>query len=495
MLPLIALVPLLTLGTSHQDSTVPDIPREFRAAWVATVANIDWPSQPGLSPDDQRSEMLRLLDTAVSMKLNAIIFQIRPSCDAMYNSKLEPWSEYLNGLQGRAPSPFYDPLEFVVTQAHARGLEVHCWFNPYRASLSAQKASFASSHLKYSHPDIVKQYGKFLWLDPGESYVQKHSLDVIRDVVHRYDIDGVHIDDYFYPYPEKGQEFPDDPSYHRYVSKGGKLDRSDWRRQNVDTFVHGMYEAIKKEKPWVKVGISPFGIYRPGIPDGIKAGVDQYADLYADCKKWLNEGWCDYFSPQLYWPIAQKPQSYPVLLDWWIEQNTRGRHIWPGLYTSRVGSDEGKTWQLQEVLDQISMTRGRPGSTGEVHFSMKVFLKNSQNISSTLSEGLYAHRALVPASPWLSDSTPAAPKVVARKGDDGKLSLDIKPGDKQFVRFYSIRVKVGRWLEPRVTDSRSVTLTIDPTISPDEISVTAIDRVGNQSQPTSVDLSTKVINR
>jgi len=483
MLPFLCGLTMLSRPGPTQGADAPEIPREFRAAWVATVDNIDWPSSRTLTVDQQKAEMLRLLDTAAALKLNAIVFQVRPSCDALYSSKLEPWSEYLTGLQGRAPTPNYDPLEFAVKEAHARGLELHCWFNPYRAGHPAQKGPLAKSHIKNSHPEIVKQYGRYLWLDPGEPLVQKHSLAVIRDVVHRYDIDGVHIDDYFYPYPEKGQDFPDGPSYKSYQNAGGQLNRNDWRRNNVDTFVQNLYRTIKSEKKWVKFGISPFGIYRPGFPESIKAGVDQYAELYADCKKWLNEGWCDYLSPQLYWPIAQKAQSYPVLLDWWISQNAKGRHIWPGLYTSRLGSEEGKTWPIKEVLDEIAVTRERPGATGEVHFSMKVFLDNRQNVLSVLGDGLYSHRSLVPASPWLGDDSPASPEVSAHKSDDGRWNLEIKPGDHKAVRFYTIRVKLGKWLEPRVTSNRSLTLSLDPGVTPDLISVTAIDRVGNQSQP------------
>lgn len=488
MLPLLCLLPAMLWTPPQVDLIPPAMPREFRAAWVATVANIDWPSKQTLTPDQQRTEMLRILDTAVQLRLNAIVFQVRPSADAMYPSKLEPWSEYLTGLQGKGPMPPFDPLAFAVDEAHARGLELHCWFNPYRAGHPIQKGPMADSHISRTHPEVVRKYGKYLWMDPGEPLVQRHTLDVIRDVVHRYDIDGVHIDDYFYPYPEGGKDFPDDPSYNRYKDHGGKLDRADWRRDNVDRFVHSLYTTIKAEKPWVKFGISPFGIYRPGIPDSIKAGIDQYAELYADCKKWLNEGWCDYFSPQLYWPIAQKAQSFPVLLDWWISQNTKKRHIWPGLYTSRVGGDEGKTWSLQEILDEIELTRSRPGSTGVVHFSMKAFLDNKQDIVGSLTKGFYAERALVPASPWLGSGMPSLPSVEVAKNNDGKWVVSMKPGDKHTVRFFTLRVKTDRWLMPRVTSRDRIVLGLDPGTEPTAISVTSVDRIGNESEPRVIPL-------
>lgn len=486
MLPLICAV---SMFSSKQAAETPDIPREFRAAWVATVDNIDWPSKRTLSVDQQQKEMIRILDTAVALKLNAIIFQIRPSCDALYSSKLEPWSEYLTGQQGTPPNPEYDPLEFAVEQAHSRGLELHCWLNPYRALHPAQKGPLAKNHLKNTHPEVVKQYARYLWLDPGEPLVLRHTLDVIKDIVKRYDIDGIHIDDYFYPYPENGLDFPDDVSYKRYTDHRGKLTKADWRRQNVDSFVESAYKEIKKEKVWVKFGISPFGIYRPGFPSTVTAGLDQYAELYADTRKWLNEGWCDYLSPQLYWPIAQKAQSFPALLDWWISENKKNRHIWPGMYTSRLGSEEGKTWNVKEILDQISLTRQRPGSTGEVHFSMKVFLDNRQNIDSLLSNGVYQHRALVPASPWLGDDEPATPKVTVKKTDDGRWQLEMKPGNRRPVRFYTVRVKLTRWLEPRFTSDSELTLGLEPGVTPSVISVTAVDRVGNQSDPKTIEPS------
>ncbi|RYG69763.1 hypothetical protein EON77_14425, partial [bacterium] len=255
------------------------MPREFRGVWVATVDNIDWPSRRNLSTAQQKAELLHILDVAQSMNLNAVIFQVRPSADALYPSKYEPWSEYLTGLQGRAPNPRWDPLEFACREAHARGLELHCWFNPYRAKHPAQKGPLARNHIAVTNPAVVKTYARYLWMDPGERRVQERSLNVMLDVVRRYDVDGVHIDDYFYPYQEKNSAgrlipFPDGPSYARYKKGGGTLTKPDWRRRNVDTFIENAYEGIHRTKPWVKFGISPFGIYRSGYPKGIEAGVD-----------------------------------------------------------------------------------------------------------------------------------------------------------------------------------------------------------------------------
>jgi uncharacterized lipoprotein YddW (UPF0748 family) len=272
----------------------PPPPREFRGTWIATVSNIDWPSKPGLSTDAQKSELIQLLDRAKNLKLNAVILQVRPACDAFYVSTIEPWSEYLTGRQGLAPDPGYDPLEFAVAAAHSRGLELHAWFNPFRAGHPSAKSPASSNHVSRRYPKLVKKYGSYLWLDPGEQVAQDYSTTVILDVVKRYDIDGVHLDDYFYPYQvanAKGGliDFPDDASWDRYQAAHGTLERNDWRRENVNRFIRNLYIRIKKEKRWVKFGISPFGIWRPGNPPKI-AGLDAYDHLYADSRKWILNG-------------------------------------------------------------------------------------------------------------------------------------------------------------------------------------------------------------
>jgi uncharacterized lipoprotein YddW (UPF0748 family) len=437
--PLPVPVPPAQTGT---ELTPPPAPREFRAAWVSTVANIDWPSKAGLNAAQQQAEAITILDRAKSMNLNAIVLQVRPGADAIYASDIEPWSEYLSGAQGKAPQPWYDPLKFWITQAHARGLELHAWFNPYRARHSAAKSPVAFNHISKTAPGAVKSYGRFLWMDPGEEVASKQTLAVILDVVKRYDIDGVHIDDYFYPYPvEAGAgpegaldgvsggkpelDFPDQPAWQRYLLSGGKLPRADWRRQNVNQLIEAMYKGIHAEKSWVRFGISPFGLGRPDRrPPGI-AGFSQYDKLYADAETWLENGWLDYLSPQLYWPIAQVPQAYGVLLDYWVAQNRQGRHIWPGLYTSRIGAPT-KSYAPDEIVQQISLTRTRPKAGGHVHFSIAALMENRQGISDRLKAGHYAGPALVPATPWLGGAGPGAPTVSVKAG--ARVSLKIVPG-------------------------------------------------------------------
>src|SRR6185503_5461665 len=302
---------LAVLATRLSAQEPPPTPREFRGAWVATVGNIDWPSRPTLNTWDQQRELLAILDRAVALKLNTIVFQIRPGADALYASPYEPWSQFLTGRQGRPPEPAWDPLSFAVEQAHKRGLELHAWFNPYRAAYSRDTVT-ARTHISRTDPSLVRSYDRYLWMDPGDLEVRRRSVRAVVDVAKRYDVDGVHIDDYFYPYPVtqagKKVDFPDSETYARYVKAGGKLAKDDWRRDNVDKLVEALYKGVHAVKPWVKVGISPFGIWRPGNPPQI-AGFDAYAEIYADSKKWLQNGWGDYFAPQLYWPIARPQQS------------------------------------------------------------------------------------------------------------------------------------------------------------------------------------------
>ena len=474
------------------------VPREFRAAWVATVDNIDWPSRRDLATAEQQQELIAMLDRARELHMNALVFQVRPAGDALYPSTLEPWSAYLTGAQGRAPSPAWDPLAFVVREAHARGIELHAWFNPYRARHPSDKSPLDPTHIAIAQPQLVKRYGSYLWMDPGEPAVIEKSVAVIVDVVRRYDVDGVHIDDYFYPYKERDSRgtllsFPDDPSFSAYTSAGGTLARDDWRRANVDTFVRRMYERVKQAKPWVKVGISPFGIWRPGYPSDVR-GFDSFAELYGDSRKWLREGWLDYASPQLYWPIAKDGQPYPSLLAWWSGENVKGRHMWPGNYTSRVGT--AAAWSADELVNQIGVTRRQGNATGNVHFSMSVFMPPKAGAASRTERELlaarlinetYASPALVPESPWLaSGNARLTPPAVRDERDarTGATFLIATAPPSQVVRTWVISRWDGRgWTtELRPADASALTLAV--VASPGEgvgYWLSWIDRVGRQS--------------
>jgi uncharacterized lipoprotein YddW (UPF0748 family) len=421
--------------TQLETHGLPEPAREFRAAWVATVANIDWPTKPGLPVAAQQQEARAILDRLVALGMNAVVFQVRPQADALYESELEPWSYYLTGRQGQAPEPFYDPLRFWCDEAHARGLQLHAWFNPYRAHHPAGKGPHADNSIVSSRPELCVTLGDdgYRWMDPSLPEVRAHSTAVVLDVVRRYDVDGVHFDDYFYPYPSYNDDadFPDQASYDAYVAGGGEMSRSDWRRAGVDTFLEELYAQIKAERPGCEFGISPFGIWRPGHPEGIQ-GLDQHEVLFADAKRWWNEGFVDYMTPQLYWPIAQIPQSFPVLLGWWDDENLNHRHLWPGTSIGRAKGDAGVT----EILNQVQVVRGMlRGDPGLCLFSMKVLMPADSALADALAKGPWASPALIPASPWLDPEPPAPPRATAagESADDRRFELDEAPADRFLV--------------------------------------------------------------
>lgn len=433
---------------------------------------------------EQQAEMVALLDLAKSLRMNTVVLQVRPACDAMYRSQLEPWSEYLTGKAGRAPGDGFDPLEFAVAEAHKRGLELHAWFNPYRAWHPSAKSPIPPNHISKTQADVVRRYGEYHWLDPGEPAAKRHSLEVILDVVRRYDIDAVHFDDYFYPYPivdENDQEvpFPDDKSWKRYEERTEvtqRLSRDDWRRENVNQFLKQVASGIKEEKPWVRFGVSPFGIYRPGQPESIQ-GFDAYSKLYADSKKWLVEGGVDYMSPQLYWPIDQKAQSFPVLLDWWKQHNPHRRHLWPGLYTSRVLPGH-KGWSPTEIARQIELVRSHVAHPGHIHFSIKAIQQDRSDIRQILSNQVYSEPAIPPATTWcrLPESNTPEPSI-AVSVDAQSTRIEFQGGQSLpwlwIVQCYSD----GKW-STQIVPGQSASCTLACRLdSLDELVVRPVDRL------------------
>lgn len=456
------------------DTAPPTIQREMRGLWIATVANIDWPSRTTLTAAQQQAELLGILDGAASAGLNAVMFHVRPASDAVYSSSIEPWGSMLSGTQGTDPG--YDPLAFAVTAAHARGLELHAWINPFRAGNAKDTASLAALHLFNTRRELTRVYGKQLWLDPGEPAIHDHVMRVVSDIVTRYDVDGVHADDYFYPYQEldaanKTIDFPDSGSYAR---SGSTLARADWRRDNVDRFVQRMYREVHAIKPSIKVGLSPFGIWRPGFPAGVN-GLDAYATIYADSRKWIQQGWVDYLAPQLYWAIGAPQQSYPALLDWWISQSLLGRHVWPGLATYKVIDG---TFTVAEIPNQVALTRTRPAGTGHILYNTTTTLKSSNGAVASSLAALYAKPALVPAYPWLDAIAPDAPAVSV----SGR-TVQMTPGPGELPRWWVVRSRAGvSWTTSLVFGTaRTVTLAQDA----NRVLLTAVDQAGNASNPGS----------
>ena len=456
----------------------PSPAREFRGVWLATVANIDWPSKPGLPVAQQKVELISLLDRAAQLKFNAVLFQVRPVCDAFYASPIEPWSEYLTGTQGRAPEPFYDPLAFAIAEAHKRGLELHAWFNPFRASHPDTKSPPALNYITKTHPELIRHYGKQIWLDPGEPAVQARVIAVVQDMVKRYDVDGIIFDDYFYPYPEKkwtGKEmdFPDDATWKKFGAASG-FNRDDWRRENVNRFIRQVSQAIKSAKPWVQFGISPFGIWRPQNPAQIK-GMDAYAKIYADSRKWLANGWADYFAPQLYWPIATREQSFPVLFDWWRAQNSKSRHVWPALYDAMVGTK----FSTDEIPRQVQITRGK-SDPGAIHYHLRSVLENPALAAAVRSQ--YSQPVLIPATPWLDSTPPEKPKLTV---NDAKNSLNVRweNAGAEPARWWLFQSRTNAVWTTEIFPADQTSRVLENS-SPDAISIRAVDRLGNLSAPT-----------
>jgi uncharacterized lipoprotein YddW (UPF0748 family) len=374
---------------------------EFRGVWIATVDNIDWPQKGSQTVYSQKTEFIRQLEMHKKNGMNAVIVQVRPAADAFYPSSLEPWSQWLTGVQGRSPSPYYDPLAFMIEETHKRGMEFHAWLNPYRANFNIRSASIAKNHITRVHPGWFLTYGETKYFDPGNKQAQEHVVNVVRDLVRRYDIDAVHMDDYFYPYRIRGKEFPDEVSYKK---SGTTLSKADWRRSNVDSIIKSLNAAIKKEKPYCKFGVSPFGVWRnkDADPEGsnTKAGQTNYDDLYADILLWLEEGWVDYVAPQLYWEIGHRLADYEELINWW-SRHSYGRHIYIGHGIYRSGERNPAWKNPQELPNQIKLLRQTPNVQGSIYFSSTSFDRNPNGWNDSLQNNYYRVPAAIPQMDWL----------------------------------------------------------------------------------------------
>jgi uncharacterized lipoprotein YddW (UPF0748 family) len=375
----------------------------------------------------------------------------------------------------------FDPLEFIVAEAHKRGILVHAWFNPYRALHPAAK-TVSENHISKRRPDLIRKYGRYLWLDPSDKEVQDYSLSVIADVVKRYDVDGVHFDDYFYPYAEKDAsgakiEFPDDANWQKYTNAGGKLQRDDWRRKNVNDFIAVVGREIKRIKPEVLYGISPFGIWQP-VPEKEIAGFNAYAELYADARKWLQDGTVDYLAPQLYWETTRKGQSFPVLLDWWKSQNIKTRHIWAGIATYRIGSSASFT--SEEIARQIKFTGESPDTRGAIHFSFKSLRNDLGGIQKVLAEKVYVRDAIIPPSVWIKTASPLAPKGKITRTENFIRAVWTERGARKAFWFVVYVKDENGWNYSVLPASeKSITLSADRII--EKIMVTSVDRLGRES--------------
>jgi uncharacterized lipoprotein YddW (UPF0748 family) len=374
---------------------------EFRGVWVATVDNIDWPAKGNFNSDSQKIAFIQLLDMHQHNGLNAVIVQVRPCTDAFYPSQYEPWSQWLTGVQGQAPRPYYDPLAFMITETHKRGMVFHAWMNPYRAEFNINTASIAATHITKLHPEWFLTYGDNRYFDPGNKEAQRYVTQVVTDVVSRYEVDAIHFDDYFYPYRIAGKEFPDDASYQQ---NGNGIKKDDWRRSNTDSIIAMLSRAIKKENKKCQFGISPFGVWRnqdKDPVDGSKTNGAQtnYDDLYADILLWLKKGWIDYVAPQLYWEFGHRIAPYEVLLNWW-SKHTYGKHCYIGMGIYRANTNAA--WKdVNQLPRQIQAMRNTPNMKGMIFFSSKTFEKNPNGWNDTLRLNYFKDPVKVPEMEWL----------------------------------------------------------------------------------------------
>ncbi|MBX3191086.1 MAG: family 10 glycosylhydrolase [Labilithrix sp.] len=449
--------------------------REIRGAWISSVYNGTWPSKTGLTKEASQAELVALFDGLAAANMNAVFLQVRPESDALYASSLEPWSRFLTGTQGQSPG--WDPLAFAVEEAHARGIELHAWINPYRGLVS-RTIAVAPSHVTKMLPDRAYPYGAQAWMDPGAPEVRAHIRDVVRDIVTRYDVDGIHFDDYFYPYPVAATPFPDDVTFDAYASGGGALVRPDWRRSNVDTLVREIGELVAKERPDVRFGISPFGIYRPGIPAGI-TGLDAYAELYCDPKKWMEQGWVDYVAPQLYWPTTRTNQAFGKLVTWWAGLAKDGRSVIVGHDVTKLGEPD---WPLSEMSLQVKLSRDeRPkGARGNVFFTAKAIANDDLGLRTELAKTFWKTPVATPPLATAKSETLAPPAV-----DAEGWTLKVSAPSIRARAFALHRRDKDAWTFVRLTPMKSggASITVD---TPGDYAISVIDRRGVESLATPI---------
>jgi uncharacterized lipoprotein YddW (UPF0748 family) len=407
--------------------------REMRAVWIATVANIDWPSKSCLSVDMQKGEMLELFDLAKAYHLNTVIFQVRPSADAFFPSKMEPWSQWLTGKQGQAPDPYYDPLEFAIEEGRKRGLEIHLWLNPYRAVVDTAKASISDDNLIHQHPEWFVTYGKARYFNPGLPETRNHVATVVADLLKRYDVDALHFDDYFYPYRIAGEKFPDQKTFEKYPRGFAPDEKDNWRRDNVDLIIEELHDTIESINPKVAFGISPFGVWRNQSADprgsATRAGQTNYDDLYANILKWQEQGWIDYVTPQIYWHIGKEVADYAILADWW-SRNAFGCRLYIGQAFYRIDrNSKVREWRSsRQILKQIELNRTYPNIDGSMFFSAKSLRSNPRHLKEKLLKKSFRYEAVPPVNPGVEQETSGVPKdaSIELKGDS--IHMSWKPG-------------------------------------------------------------------
>jgi uncharacterized lipoprotein YddW (UPF0748 family) len=466
---------------------------EFRGVWIATVDNIDWPPKKVFNVDSQKADYIRQLDLHKKNGMNAVIVQVRTAADAFYPSPFEPWSQWLTGTQGLLPKPYWDPLQFMIEEAHKRGFEFHAWCNPYRADFDIGRTNIAPDHISRLYPQWFLKYGNQLFFDPGNREAQQWSISVMKDIVARYDIDALHMDDYFYPYRIAGREFPDSVSYAQY---GKGQNKDDWRRSNVDSIIKQLGVIIKQQKPWVKFGISPFGVWRNIAKDprgsNTRAGQTNYDDLYADVLLWIKNRWIDYVAPQIYWEFSQPNAPYQVLLEWWNKQ-TYGLHCYIGLGIYKAGTTQA--WRDRTLIPrQIDSLRAQPNINGAIYFSSTSFYNNPNGWNDSLQKNQYKMAALIPRMKWTDSIQPLKPfaqiKTASRPVNTLTLHMQKNQVSRPIKLFMVYKFNAGEPIEKNpgkiykvvpASSQETITLTsFNP--GSDQLAVSCVDLANNESE-------------
>lgn len=480
----------------HDAYSIPQ-KREMRGVWIATVANIDWPSNRNSSSLEQQQELRDMLDEFRDLNINTVIFQARPTADAFYYSMHEPWSMFLTGKQGKKPFPFFDPLQFLVEEAHKRCIDVHVWLNPYRLLNGESVNSLDKSHLYFKQPHLFVSYGNKYYFNPGLDETRAYLNKIVGDIVERYDVDAIHFDDYFYPYPEGGKDFPDQETYRKFPR--GFSNKQDWRRNNVNLVISELKATIQSIKPWVEFGISPFGVWRNDYMDprgsATRAGVSNYDDLYADILKWLKEGTIDYVAPQLYWEIGKKIADYEILVKWWNE-NSFNRNVYIGLYASGLAIKTEAAWKKpNELARQLRMNKDYAAIDGVIFYSARPLLRNHQGLTDSLRTHFYTSPAIQPVNRNLNRIPAIQPENIRIIKDRDEVILTWEPvqavgGDaiSCYVVYYFKGKKPGNMENPE----NILTITTDNQVLINEMKrlkghytfiVTAINRYKEESRP------------
>ncbi|MEP2278422.1 family 10 glycosylhydrolase [Maribacter sp.] len=419
--------------------------REFRGVWIATVVNIDWPKNGNDSAKKQKADYLKILDFYEKENYNAVIVQVRAAGDAFYQSDYAPYSRFLTGKEGTPPKWNTDVLDWMINEAHARGMEFHAWLNPYRATFDENFEVLSETHDYCTHPEWIVHYGKKNYYNPGLPEVRNHFSNIIAELVTTYDVDAIHFDDYFYPYTIKDAVFNDSLAFETYAEQGQTID--DWRRSNIDSLVRQSHETIKSIKPWVQFGISPFGVWKNNSTDpkgsDTKAGQTTYEDLYADPLLWMQKGWIDYLAPQVYWSMDLPVASHRKIVDWWSKNNyNTNLYVGNGPYKIRNNSD--KAWDdIEEIPNQIELARETPEIQGNIMFSAKSLMKDNDDVVEYMHKKYYKKPALNPVSTLSKNHTTTTPKLLGTSKTDSELILEFNDlNEIRFALFYTSGIRV-----------------------------------------------------